>query len=367
MKGFNIARNGILAQERFLTVAVIALGIVSLGACSKAPAADAANQGATSTASAQPATSFLDTQSGRYQVDLDPSIDPKLMPTNADLKMVDGDLGQYALKLCGLDFSNKQRPDRCEVFVQPDKSGFLVGYAVLLQGQDVRIDTAVETDTHRSGLGCFLNGELENTDYEHSDSKIDISKNFSARMGYSAWEKSPGNWMVSTGEDNGDSQGANGMWYIKREGNKLRISQERWNYCYSNSKIYLDEVFRRAVTLTLQGATATAPTPLTTAKADMSTVRNWKCDGASGPFRMTFSNVENIKWGKYGDVTYSPSSPFGFESDNQFSYDRKSSDITIGQEAESNDPVLHFKINNQRGEMVFVSGETGDSIVCKPA
>lgn len=82
---------------------------------------------------------------------------------------------------------------------------------------------------------------------------------------------------------------------------------------------------------------------------------------------MTFVNVENIAWGKYGDVTYSPSSPFGFESDNQMSYDRKKSVITIGQEAESNDPVVKFKIDNQRGEMVFVSGESGDSIVCKPA
>lgn len=224
--------------------------LIALTACSKAPAADTANQGTTSTAPAQPTTSFLDTESGRYQVDLDPSIDPKLMPTNADLKMVDGDLGQYALKLCGLDFANKQRPNRCEVFVQPDKSGLLVGYAVLLQGQDVRIDTAVETDNHRSGLGCFLNGVLENADYEHPDSKIDISKNFEARMGYSAWEKSPGDWMVSTGEDNGDSQGARGMWYVKRVGSKLRITQERWSYCYSDSKVYLDEVFRRAVTLT---------------------------------------------------------------------------------------------------------------------
>ncbi len=116
----------------------------------------------------------------------------------------------------------------------------------------------------------------------------------------------------------------------------------------------------------LEGGKGDAIPPVT-AKLDMSTIRNWKCDGASGPFRMTFSNVQNAQWGKWGDVMYSPSSPFGFDGDNGFDYERKSSSITIGANAESGEQGIRFKINNQRGEMVFVSGETGDSIVCKPA
>lgn len=227
--------------------------LVTLAACSNTPDTVAENQRTAVTQSSKPSAVYLDTESGRYQLDVAPSIDPTLMPTNADLKMVDGNLGQYALKLCGLDFSNKLRPDLCEVFVQPDQARLLVGYAVIQQGQHVRIDTAIETTPNRSGLGCFLSGKLENLDYENPDSRIDISKSFSARMGYTAWEKSPGEWMVSTGEDDTVTEGAGGMWYIKRVGNKLRINQERWSYCYSDPNIFLDEVFLRAVTLTRVG------------------------------------------------------------------------------------------------------------------
>ncbi len=217
--------------------------LATLAACSKSPAADTENQDPTVSA-------YVDTQAGRYQVDVDPSIDPKLMPKNADLKMLDGDLERYALKLCGLDFANTMRPDRCDVFVQPDKEGLLVGYATLLQGKDVQIDTAIETNPQRSGIGCFLKGKLENDDYEKSDSKIDISQNFSGRMAYFAWEKSAGDWVVSTDTESSEGEGAMGMWYVKKEKNNLRITQERWSYCYSDTNIYIDEVFKRAVSLT---------------------------------------------------------------------------------------------------------------------
>lgn len=220
-----------------------------LAGCSPPPIIGAEDQKSAANASSKSEVSYIETESGRYQVDVAPSIDPRLMPKNADLKTVDGDLRQYALKLCGLDFQNKLRPDRCEVFVQPDKTGLLVGYVALQQGQDVRIKTALETDSRRDGLGCFLSGKLENVDYEHPDSKIDISKGFSARMSYSAWEKSPGDWVVSADEDSVYNEGAAGVWYVKGGNNKLRITQERWSYCYSDPNIYLDEVFTRAISL----------------------------------------------------------------------------------------------------------------------
>lgn len=225
--------------------------LAMLAACSEAPKASAiANDASASEAAA---LTTLDTEAGRYRIELDAKFDPNTLPMNADLKMVDGDIGQYALKLCGLDFANKLRPDRCEIFVQPDKSGLLIGYAVLQQGQGVRMDTAIETDRQRSGLGCWINGDLVNTDYENPEAKLDISKSFQSRMSYAAWEKSPGNWMVSSGDGDVDEQGARGMWYIKRASNKLRISQERWSYCYSDSNIYIDEVFSHAATLTRVG------------------------------------------------------------------------------------------------------------------
>lgn len=230
-----------------------ALLFFGLVACSESPNASATAKGSASPTSAGSTTSVvLNTESGRYQVDLDGRIDPKTLPSNAAIKMADGDLAEYSRHLCGLDFANKLRPDRCDVYVQTDPKGLLVGYATILQGQGVRIETELETDRSRGGLGCFVSGELVNTDFENPEAKLDPSKNFQARLGYSAWEKSPGNWMVSPGDDDVDTQGARGMWYIKRSNNKLRISQERWSYCYG-SDTYVDEVFNRALTLTRIG------------------------------------------------------------------------------------------------------------------
>ena len=227
--------------------------LTALAACSGSNAPDgtgnliAASSPAPSGA-AEPARS-VQTAAGRYQVDLAASLDRSTLPQNADLKMADGDLTQYAVKLCGLDFANKLRPDRCELFVQPDRSGLLVGYAVLMQGAKASIETAVETDRQRTGLGCGISGDLENSDYEHPSAKLSIGEDFEARMSYAAWEKDPGNWMVAPVSDDADQEGAIGVWYFKRPDDKLRITQERWSYCYGDPKIYIDEVFMRALTL----------------------------------------------------------------------------------------------------------------------
>ena len=214
---------------------------VLLSSCSEGPVADAVG-------SAVEPSSIVSTEAGRYTVAVNAEFDKSALPMNADLKMLDGDITQYALKLCGLDFANKLRPERCELFMQPDRTGLMVGYVALLQGTDVRIDTDVETDQTKSGLGCFLNGVLDNADYSEAGSKLDISENFEARLPFFGWEKSPGNWMISS-EDSGESS-AGGMWYIKRAGNNLRINQEQWNYCYSDSSVHVDEVFRHVLTLT---------------------------------------------------------------------------------------------------------------------
>ncbi len=194
-------------------------------------------------------SSTIDTPAGRYRVDRATGVDASTLPQNADLKMADGDAARYATKLCGLDFANKLRPDRCDLFVQSDRSGLLVGYAVLTQGSKPSIETAVETDSSRGGLGCGISGNLENTDFEHPDAKLNIGRDFESRMSYSAWEKEPGNWMVAPVSDEVDQEGAIGVWYIKRANDKLRITQERWSYCYGDRRAYVDEVFRRVLTL----------------------------------------------------------------------------------------------------------------------
>ncbi len=233
-----------------------ALIFLMLSACGETPDARSAAREPVQTASVPPPPVILNTESGRYKVIVNEKIDPKTLPSNADFKMLEGNIAEYASHLCGLDYANELRPERCDVYVQPDPKGLLVGYAAILQGQDVRIETAVETDRQRQGLGCFLVGSLENTDYDNSDAAFDTSKDFQARMGYIAWEKSPGDWVVSFGEDNENAEGAGGMWYIKRANNKLRITQERWSYCYGSPDAYIDEVFSNAVSLIRVGDAA---------------------------------------------------------------------------------------------------------------
>jgi hypothetical protein len=227
--------------------------LTTLVACSKPSDAETGVQeftgnAAVSTTSDVPAV--VQTASGRYRVELAPKFDPKSLPQNADLKMADGDLVEYSIQLCDLDFANKLRANRCEVFVQPDRSGLLVGFAVLKQGQGVSIDTAVETDRQRGGLGCFVGGELENSDFDNPKGKLNITGNFEARLMYRAWEKSAGDWMVAPVSNDINAEGAIGMWYLKRLNNKLRITQERWSYCYSDHSVYIDEVFNHALSLT---------------------------------------------------------------------------------------------------------------------
>ncbi|GLH30087.1 hypothetical protein WSS15_27370 [Acetobacter pasteurianus] len=192
----------------------------------------------------------INTESGKYKVEIDKDVNLKNLPMNTDLKMLDGDITKYATQLCNVNFKNNLRPKICEVFVQPDPSGLLVGYATLSQRQDATLETTIETNPAKGGLGCWIGGKLTNDDIpENSKDKFDIAKDFSTSIAYSAWEKSPGNWMVSSNID--DNSGAVGVWYVKKSGNKLRINQERWNYCYSSDKIYIDEIFYHLATMTL--------------------------------------------------------------------------------------------------------------------
>lgn len=216
----------------------------------------AGNTAADSTANAsgeasRPAT--IETAAGRYRVEIAPNPNQFSMPQNADLKMLDGDVTQYAVKLCGLDFANTLRPERCEMFVQPDKTSMLVGYAVVKQGTKPSIETAIETDREKTGLGCWISGDLENTDFEHPKARLNVGRDFEARLAYNAWEKTPGNWMVGAVTDDGDQEGAIGVWYIKHSGDKLRVTQERWSYCYSDPKVFVDEVFKHVLTLARDG------------------------------------------------------------------------------------------------------------------
>lgn len=229
---------------------VLVTFLVMVAACSGQTYDNSSDEPAGAAAStASPSPSVLNTEAGRYRIDRASDLDAATLPQNADLKMLDGDIARYAAKLCGLESSIEPHPTRCDLFVQPDRNGLLIGYALLKQNDRASIETAVETDRARSGLGCWISGDIENADFEHPDAKLNIGDNFEGRMSYAAWEKDPGNWMVAPVSDDADQEGSIGVWYVKRSEEKLRITQERWSYCYSDSHVNVDEVFRRAVAL----------------------------------------------------------------------------------------------------------------------
>jgi len=129
--------------------------------------------------------------------------------------MVDGDLAKYAGTACTLDvLPPETAPARCDMYVQPDKAGTLVGYAAVSQFADgVSIETAITA----GGRGCTLSGKIYDSNYEKPVS--DASRDFDGRMLYSAWKNYRGEFLVSqVHPDNIDSQtGALGVWYIAKK------------------------------------------------------------------------------------------------------------------------------------------------------
>lgn len=208
-------------------------------------------QGAAAAPSAAPSPSASD-----VTVELGPAAQGGNLPGNADLKMVDGDIVQYARTLCGFDQQARYRPLRCDVFAQADPAGTLIGYLAVRQSRDgVWLDSAITLSSRLAGAprGCAISGKLSRSESGGPLTRDDLSGNYRARTGYGAWEKEPGNWLVvpDDGSDNSidNPKAAFGMWYIERRGDNLRLSQERWNYCYRDSSVTIDDVFRRVVTL----------------------------------------------------------------------------------------------------------------------
>lgn len=176
------------------------------------------------------------------------------LPSNSDLKMVDGDIARYAAGLCEIEDELAEPMERCDVFVQPDLDGLMTGYAVLRQtAKGVAISTKVATNPQKGQAadGCWIGGTIYNAGSGYSKPVMSAATAFEGQMMYSAWERSPGDFILSEVnantpvEDNSD--GANGVWYLTLKDNKLRIAQERWNYCYKDANI--DEVFIRAASL----------------------------------------------------------------------------------------------------------------------
>lgn len=191
----------------------------------------------------------------KFTFDRAPNVDANSLPSNSDFRMVDLDLEKYAVSLCGLDLPESEKTKACDVYVQTDKSGALVGYIALKRGGDgVWISSALSLGGQLSNQHCGIDGKLSRSREPGLLTAADAGRDFNARVAYLAWEKEPGNWLVSADDGTGavfdKSNGAMGMWYFERKGDNLRVEQERWNYCYSDSKVYIDDVYRRVISVT---------------------------------------------------------------------------------------------------------------------
>ncbi|PKQ00007.1 MAG: hypothetical protein CVT74_05735 [Alphaproteobacteria bacterium HGW-Alphaproteobacteria-13] len=231
------------------TIAGIAI-VALLGGCERS--ADAANPAQTANAAASHA--IVQPEDRPFSVDMAPNVDLQSLPQNTDLKMLDGDVVQYAAQLCHYDLKPQFQPKRCDVFVQADKTGVLLGYVTITQddkGAWLDSDITLNDPQSRGKSGCGISGRLFDFMETASNVAPNIAGDFHARISWQAWEKEPGNWMFAADDDPADQQdipdAARGVWYIERKGNNLRLEQERWNYC--SSEVVVEDVFRRVVTL----------------------------------------------------------------------------------------------------------------------
>lgn len=238
------------------TVGLAMLALLSASGCAASP--NEGNDSSKPSNATAVSETYRSPQGVTYTVNRVDNLKQEELPQNRDFKMADSNLAKYAREACTLNAKPEYAPARCDIYVQPDKSGTLVGYAVVTQNKDgVRLSTATSLNTAKQPYGsttCGVEGIIYGDGENYSTAIADSSQDFDGQIVYSAWEKDPGNWMVSQigPNDQDDKQGSTGVWYIKKQGDKLRISQERWNYCYTDKGVQIDDVFTRAVILTRQ-------------------------------------------------------------------------------------------------------------------
>lgn len=99
----------------------------------------------------------------------------------------------------------------------------------------------------------------------------------------------------------------------------------------------------------------------------LESVKKWACDGATGPFVMSLSNVESADWGVWGSIQYSNSqNPFDYIVDSDtFTYTKSDQIFTVGGNPETGDEGLNFFVQN--GELSANVGAGANQVVCKPA
>jgi hypothetical protein len=82
---------------------------------------------------------------------------------------------------------------------------------------------------------------------------------------------------------------------------------------------------------------------------------------------MTFNNAQAVPWGKRGDVVFEPSNPFGPDENIGFTYQRGKRVIEVAEKSEQGEASIKFEFDQEKSEMIYVSADSGDAIICKPA
>lgn len=203
----------------------------------------------------------ITTDNGKtYTVKRYPIAEGKELPMNSDLKMVDGNIARYAIEPCLLSSDTKFAATICDVYVQPDADGSLTGYAFVYKNpRGVFFSTATQTNLkkEKDAKACFIGGPIydEKSDYQQQ-MIADPTSDFQGRYMYYRFKNGAGDDLVAPYEPDKDTalpdDASMGVWYLTKDGNKLRIQQERWNYCYKSPDINVDEVFYRVASLKLK-------------------------------------------------------------------------------------------------------------------
>ena len=148
----------------------------------------------------------------------------QLAKTN-DMKMASFDPATYIEQACG----DGWKESRCDVYVQPDADGSLTGYLIVTQ-LNSRLSFKTDTMTTSKSAharSCSLGGSLTGGDVDPGG-KYRVIEDLDPT---GSWEaRSPF-----------ETKSGMGVMYVKKVGDKIRVNDERWNYCYPDR--HIDDVY----------------------------------------------------------------------------------------------------------------------------
>lgn len=143
------------------------------------------------------------------------------LPATSDMRLVNFNASEYVKLKCLRYF----REESCQVFAQTDPNGSLNGYLILYgNGNSYRADSDTRTTpAGPTSIECVISGEVE---VREGDPVSDF-------LGHITFT---------------NKLDATGLFYLKRIGNRLKIEDERWNYCYEDR--HIDDVYTLIGTIT---------------------------------------------------------------------------------------------------------------------